>query len=321
MTPPPHCAFSRLKSADELNARTKGGAFTAKAVKAQERWATGVEQYFWEGRVEAPELKPLFDRFKNWLRDVYKAIKDIVTVSGEHYPINDEFRGIMDRMLTMPDGETVIMPEGQRGGPTLPDIHEKEAEYTEPQEGEQVRDHVVAERDRQYEELPSPVKTGLEAAAIEHARKVLEAGGVEPAAEGGAGPGGLREVERGRGAAEPTAPGGGGGEELGKIVEGGAPARPESATVPGAREPGRAEREHPLAPGPTDNAIPEGGSDVTDYEGNVRYENVTNVEAERRAIIRIDPRTIMLSRTFAEIRSQTSSFGIWLRIWARIQML
>ena len=284
-----------MKSADELNARTK------KATKAQERWATGVEQYFYEGRAPAPELVPLFDRFKNWLRDVYQSIKDIKTVSGEHYPINDEFRGIMDRMLTMPEGETVIMPDSPRGGPTLPDIHEKEAEYTEPQEGEQVRDRVVTERDQQYEELPSPVKTGLEAAAIEHARQVLEAGGAEPAAEGGAGPSGLREVERGGGAAEPRPPSGGGGEELGKIVEGGAPARPESATVPGAREPGRAELEHPLAPGPTDNAIPEGGTDVTDYEGNVRPENITNVEKERQAIIESSER----NNDFKDVRGDT----------------
>lgn len=265
--------FLGLKSADELDARTKGGELTQKAIKANERWATGVEQYFYEGRAPAPELIPLFDRFKNWMRNVYNSIKDIVTAKGEHYPINDAFRGIMDRMLTMPD-ETVIMPDRPRG-PTITDYHELDAKHTEPPEAEPALDRVVAEGKRYVEEQPPEVQAGIEAKA--RAAGIGGEEGAKPAGEGGGGPGGRGEVVGDRGTAEPNVPGGGGREKHGTIVEGGTPARPESSTVPGAG--GAAEREHPLAPGPAPDSLPRGDGKYVDNAGNIRKELVTNKQA------------------------------------------
>ncbi len=70
---------------------------------AQEKWASGFEKYLMEGEAPTPELQRAFRNFKKWLTDIYKAVKNIVYTDADGqqqaFEINDEIRGVMDRML------------------------------------------------------------------------------------------------------------------------------------------------------------------------------------------------------------------------------
>jgi hypothetical protein len=69
----------------------------------------------------------LFAKFKQWLLNIYQTIK------GLGQPINEDIRGVFDRMLVAEPQRTVIAPE-RPGGPSLADIHEADANLTEPHE-------------------------------------------------------------------------------------------------------------------------------------------------------------------------------------------
>lgn len=66
-------------------------------VAQHEKFAKGFEKYLREGVSPSPELKPVFDRFKEWLRNVYQSAKTLkVNLSAN-------VRGVMDRMLATPE--------------------------------------------------------------------------------------------------------------------------------------------------------------------------------------------------------------------------
>ena len=62
---------------------------------AHEKWAEAAETYILEGHAPSIELKKVFARFKEWLREVYKKIQR----SENMIPLTDEVRGVFDRML------------------------------------------------------------------------------------------------------------------------------------------------------------------------------------------------------------------------------
>jgi hypothetical protein len=70
-----------------------------------EQLATWGEQYLREGKAPTPELTGVFERFKQWMTEIYQTIKDLGV------PINDDVRGVFDRMLTTPEQEAAA-----RGG-------------------------------------------------------------------------------------------------------------------------------------------------------------------------------------------------------------
>ena len=55
------------------------------------RWA---EQYLRLGIAPTPELAKVFARFKQWLTQIYQTLKGLGT------PINEDVRGVFDRLLT-----------------------------------------------------------------------------------------------------------------------------------------------------------------------------------------------------------------------------
>jgi hypothetical protein len=91
---------------------------------AQERFARGFEKYLVEGKAPTMELQSAFQNFKCWLLDIYKAIKDIKyqDVDGEwhEFEINDEIRGVMDRMLA---SEEQI--EAEKAAQDIPEMRER----------------------------------------------------------------------------------------------------------------------------------------------------------------------------------------------------
>lgn len=63
--------------------------------KAEEKAARMWERYMREGKAPTPELQRVFERIKEWLREVYKTIKN----SPIDVPLTAEVRDIFDKML------------------------------------------------------------------------------------------------------------------------------------------------------------------------------------------------------------------------------
>lgn len=72
-----------------------------------ERFARGFERYLMEGIAPSRELESVFEKFKNWLTQIYKRVKNL------NSPINDNIRGVFDRLLTdeQDTQRTIIAPE------------------------------------------------------------------------------------------------------------------------------------------------------------------------------------------------------------------
>lgn len=62
-----------------------------------EKWARMAERYFADGKAPTPELAGSFERFKLWLRTIYRAIASLGA------PLNAEISGVMDRLLATDD--------------------------------------------------------------------------------------------------------------------------------------------------------------------------------------------------------------------------
>ena len=77
-----------------------------------EQWAKGFEQMLASGIAPSPALQGAFERFKNWLLDIYRSIRNL----GE--PIPDDVRAVMERMLAtdteraLAGRTSLIGPEG-----------------------------------------------------------------------------------------------------------------------------------------------------------------------------------------------------------------
>ena len=61
--------------------------------EAHETFARTGEAYFMEGKAPSTDLAGAFSRFKAWLVRIYRTIREL------RVPINDEIRGVFDRML------------------------------------------------------------------------------------------------------------------------------------------------------------------------------------------------------------------------------
>lgn len=86
-------------TADDVRAFLDNGTTGDRAKDAavnvgmQEQWARGFEAYLIEGRAPTAELQGVFERFKQWLLDIYESAKAL------NVEMTPEIRGVMDRML------------------------------------------------------------------------------------------------------------------------------------------------------------------------------------------------------------------------------
>lgn len=62
-------------------------------VGMQEQWARGYEAYLMEGKAPSVELRSAFEKFRAWMISVYRSL------IGLNVQINDDIRGVFDRML------------------------------------------------------------------------------------------------------------------------------------------------------------------------------------------------------------------------------
>ena len=81
-----------------------------------ERWAESFEQYLFEGKAPSQELQPLFRRFRSWLINVYKSLKQFML--GRNLQVSDDIRKVFDRMIAT--DEEIAQAEEAAG--MLPDF-------------------------------------------------------------------------------------------------------------------------------------------------------------------------------------------------------
>lgn len=108
-----HIYFNEIKSAVESGAAPERIAEDYRKIRTwldlaegeefttahQETFARGFEAYLWEGKAPNAEMAGVFQRFKTWLRSVYKRVQEL------NVTLNGDIRGVFDRMLT--DGRRV----------------------------------------------------------------------------------------------------------------------------------------------------------------------------------------------------------------------
>lgn len=152
-----------------------------------EKFARGFERYVMEGVAPSKELASVFAKFRQWLLDIYK------TVTRLRSPINDEIRGVFDRMLAMKPEKTVFAPDVEPAK-SMADIHEADAETTRPEHAGAVADTIKNETDTIARQHAPEVHDAFRAAETPEEPASPESGAGAPS-------GGVE----GAGAAEPVA--------------------------------------------------------------------------------------------------------------------
>ena len=113
---PRHGEFSndtRLKQSeiDTIVAWVDGGAKEGDPLTDQqhEMLARTMERYTREGRAPSRQLEAVFAKFREWMLAIYRRVRDL------DVPINDEIRGVLDRMLAA--AEDIAEYRGDREAP------------------------------------------------------------------------------------------------------------------------------------------------------------------------------------------------------------
>jgi len=245
-------------------------------VLPQERFARGFEQYLREGHAPSRALDSVFAKFKGWLTTIYRTLR------GLGAPINDDIRGVFNRMLAI-EPRRITHGEVPEPQGSIADIHEADAAEARPHEAEAVRNRVVSERDRYVAGQPPEVTHGLapQAEPADQPGTAISDAGTET----GRGPTAGRTLDSGSGQSEPLPRSGGGSTDRGAVEPGGGKAESESHGVGGgaAAEPPVADRRpgtganpgiEQFAPTPAESFADTGSTEAVDLAGNVRVRNI-----------------------------------------------
>lgn len=241
-----------------------------------EKFARGFENYIMEGRAPNAGLAKVFAQFKDWLVKIYE------TASRLNAPINDEIRGVFDRLIGTEARHTVIAEETP-SRQTIHDIHADEAKYLAPHEADAAADRIAAESGRVVEELPPEIRNEIQA-------KVEQIEAAEAARTDAAGEtagGGAERKPVGAGGAEPGSerPGSSGSEGAGSVSERGTQSEAQGAGAFSATE--RASRRQDAGDGLSPEPARQFGpseSPFIDRAGNIRVENLSTSQDVARAI-------------------------------------
>jgi hypothetical protein len=232
------------------------GVQTADQIKTShhEKFARGFERYMMEGKAPTQELASVFAKFKEWLTRIYQ------TVTRLKSPINDEIRGVFDRLISLKKEDVKIEPEGPPK--TFADIHEADALHTPPEASRPVAETIRAERDMlANEHIPEEHDARLDGIASGASRR--EAGGPQPLRDGNE--------------ARPLETKAGNDQATGTVGSGGSDVAPESnrPSVGGGKT------EPPVSPNSSFTG-PE--SALVDKAGNIRLDNLGTAEDVNKAI-------------------------------------
>jgi hypothetical protein len=238
--------------------------------RQHEKFARGFERYLMEGRAPSEGLARVFEQFRQWLTDIYK------TVAKLRSPINDEIRGVFDRLVTKEPGRPIIADDRPHQ-PTFADIHEADLKTTPVADAAAVANRIDQEIDEiakatleDYDGIFGPKQGTGVAPAVGRTGPAEPTGGVTGAPAPGTG-GGAGHVQG-------TGPDG--GPAVAGTVDPGQ-YRPTETGV-GAGETSRVEIPEPVAP--TD-LMPTPETQFVDKAGNIRIDNL-NVDEDVAAAIR-----------------------------------
>jgi hypothetical protein len=217
------------------------GATEERLTRAQhEKFARGLERYLMEGQAPSTRLAKVFEQFKKWLTQIYQ------TVARLRSPINDNIRGVYDRLLSRPRDEPVITAE-REGARTFDEDHMIAARETPAAEAESKANEIRAERDRVALLLKEEIDNARREARRGKARDGIPTEQVA----------GERTVAGGEGAVEADAP------------------------IRTGREPPAGESE---APARADATFGTSDRDLVDKAGNIRVDNLNLPEDVTTAI-------------------------------------
>lgn len=218
-----------------------------------EQFARAFEAYMREGKAPTQALASVFAKFKNWLSRIYR------TVTALRVPINDDIRGVFDRLLA---GE----PSAERDpGQGFADLHEADAEATPPERAHPVAATIEGERDKvAATHHPEGEDARLQDTPEEARRRA--AGNSQPDRNG----------DEGAGPQE-----GGATQEPGTLGEGRGEAQGGGARSPVVSRAGRP-TEPPVNPG---NLFAPSESHLVDKAGNIRLDNL-NTPEDINAVLR-----------------------------------
>ena len=99
----------RSRAAEGKKLPKKSQAILDAAIEKQERWAKAWESYLQDGKAPTPELATAFARLRVWLTDLYYRLKSKLP------PLDDEIRGVFDRLLAAQEGVAEAQDEIGRG--------------------------------------------------------------------------------------------------------------------------------------------------------------------------------------------------------------
>jgi hypothetical protein len=216
-------------------------------VSHHERFARGFETYMSEGRAPTSALAGVFAKFKEWLGRIYQSVKNVT-------PINDAIRGVLDRMLAVPDQ-------------TLKGAHERKAAAAAPEQAGDLAETLAGERGRIAEQL----KPGLQDVGLPGSREVDAEAAQRP--PGDSQPGGPRD-----------APESDSGPGVLDTADGGVGARGTETAQDGARL--SAQSGKPTEPPTTAHGtFPRAESRLVDKAGNIRLDNLATPQ-DVSAVIR-----------------------------------
>lgn len=157
-------------------------------VSHHEKFARGFERYMMEGKAPSAALANVFAKFKAWLTQIYSTVTKLKS------PINNDIRGVFDRMISMP-AEVKIEPDV--APKSFADIHEADATVTDssPHMAHPAAETAQGERDTVATgHLPQDIEnarlTDVKSEAERRAPRDRESSGDPTAAESGSeGPG------------------------------------------------------------------------------------------------------------------------------------
>ncbi len=212
-------APDRLKADYETLTKWMGGepdASTPAGIRRHEKFARAFERYVMEGIAPSKELVSVFERFRNWLVQIYQR------ASRLRVNLTPEVRQVFDRMLATNPEHAIIAPERPTSA-TMADIHRVDAESALPHHAGETADLVRSEIDEAARrEVPDVhealTRVGAEESGDEAPGESAEgkpAAGGEPGSEPAAGAAGETQEPTGipAGGDEPAPEGGGLGGE------------------------------------------------------------------------------------------------------------
>lgn len=107
----------------------------------EEKFARGFERYLMEGVSPSKDLAIIFSKFKTWLTDIYKAVKNIPQQGGG---INDDIRSFFDKTLTTGLKNEIIDSKLEFGASAA--AHEADSFKTPDKYSASVADNIKSDR-------------------------------------------------------------------------------------------------------------------------------------------------------------------------------